>query len=241
MGMADLVAPRYDSAGAQQGEVLLDPAVFGVTPNRDVMHQVVVAHLAGRRSATAHTKTRAEVRGGGRKPWRQKGLGRARHGSIRSPIWVGGGVAHGPSDRNYVQKTPKKMRALALRGALSARASEGAVKVIGRFDWEVPKTRQAAALLREIGADGKALVVVDRSEEVAARSFRNLPQVILGRSGLLNTYDVLWAGTVIFSGLALEQTSTGPAGSQAGRFEVSEEDFVMEESAAPAGLGREAS
>lgn len=241
MDMADLVAPRYDSSGVQQGEVLLDPAVFGVTPNRDVMHQVVVAHLAGRRSGSAHTKTRAEVRGGGRKPWRQKGLGRARHGSIRSPIWVGGGVAHGPRDRNYVQRTPKKMRALALRGALSARASEGAVKVIGRFDWEVPRTKPAASLLRDIGADGKALVVVDRSEEIAARSFRNLPQVILGRPGLLNTYDVLWAGTVIFSGLALEQTSTGPAGSPAGRFEVSEEDFVMEEGVVLAGLGEEAS
>ena len=142
------------------------------------------------------------MRGGGRKPWRQKGLGRARHGSIRSPIWVGGGKAHGPRDRNFVQRAPKKMKALALRSALSARASEGAVKVIGGFDWEVPSTRLAASLLGEIGATGKTLVVVDRSEEIAVRSFRNLPQVILGRPGMLNTYDVLWAGTVIFSGLA---------------------------------------
>lgn len=238
--MADLVAPRYDAAGVQQGEVLLDPAVFGITPNRDVMHQVVVAHLAARRSGTARTKTRAEVRGGGRKPWRQKGLGRARHGSIRSPIWVGGGKAHGPRDRNFVQRAPKKMKALALRSALSARASEGAVKIIGSFDWEVPSTRQAVSLLSEIGASSKALVVVDRSEEIAVRSFRNLPQVILGRPGMLNTYDVLWAGTVVFSGLALGQASTGPAGSQSGRFEISDEDFVMENGAAPAGLEREA-
>lgn len=238
--MADLVAPRYDSAGVQQGEVLLDPAVFGITPNRDVMHQVVVAHLAARRSGTAHTKTRAEVRGGGRKPWRQKGLGRARHGSIRSPIWVGGGKAHGPRDRNFVQRAPKKMKALALRSALSARASEGAVKIIGSFDWEVPSTRQAVSLLSEIGASGKALVVVDRSEEIAVRSFRNLPQVILGRPGMLNTYDALWAGTVVFSGLALGQASTGPDGSQSGRFEISDEDFVMENGAAAAVLEREA-
>ncbi len=239
--MPELVAPRYDSAGVQQGEVLLDPAVFGITPNRDVMHQVVVAHLAARRSGTARTKTRAEVRGGGRKPWRQKGLGRARHGSIRSPIWVGGGKAHGPRDRNYVQRTPKKMRALALRSALSARASEGAVKIIGGFDWEVPRTRLAVSLLSEIGATGKALVVVDRSEEIAVRSFRNLSQVILGRPGMLNTYDVLWAGTVIFSGLALGQTVAGTAGSQSGRFEISDEDFIMEVGAAPVGLGQEAS
>lgn len=239
--MADLVAPRYDSAGVQQGEVLLDPAVFGITPNRDVMHQVVVAHLAARRSGTARTKTRAEVRGGGRKPWRQKGLGRARHGSIRSPIWVGGGKAHGPRDRNYVQRAPKKMKALALRSALSARASEGAIKIIGGFDWEVPRTSLAVSLLSDIGATGKALVVVDRSEEIAVRSFRNLPQVILGRPGMLNTYDVLWAGTVVFSGLALGQASTGPDGSPSGRFDVSDEDFVMENGAAPAGLGREAS
>ena len=238
--MADLVAPRYDSAGVQQGEVLLDPAVFGITPNRDVMHQVVVAHLAARRSGTAHTKTRAEVRGGGRKPWRQKGLGRARHGSIRSPIWVGGGKAHGPRDRNFVQRAPKKMKALALRSALSARASEGAVKIIGSFDWEVPSTRQAVSLLSEIGASGKALVVVDRSEEIAVRSFRNLRQVILGRPGMLNTYDALWAGTVVFSGLALGQASTGPDGSQSGRFEISDEDFVMENGAAAAVLEREA-
>ena len=205
--MTEPIAPSYDSSGVQQGEVSLDAALFGVTPNRDVMHQVVVAHLAAMRSGTAHTKTRAEVRGGGRKPWRQKGTGRARHGSIRSPIWVGGGVAHGPRDRNFVQKTPKKMKALALRSALSARASEGAIKIIEQFDWEVPRTKMAASLLDHIGANGKALVVTDRTEDVAARSFRNLPQVILGHPRSLNTYDVLWASTIIFSASALETTS----------------------------------
>ncbi len=207
MTMTEPIAPRYDSSGVQQGKVSLDADLFGVTPNREVMHQVVVAHLAARRSGTAHTKTRAEVRGGGRKPWRQKGTGRARHGSIRSPIWVGGGVAHGPRDRNFVQRTPKKMKALALRGALSARASEGAVKIIEQFDWEVPRTKTAASLLEQIGVKGKALVITERTEEVAARSFRNLPQVILGHPRSLNTYDVLWASTIIFSASALETTS----------------------------------
>ena len=203
-------ASLYASTGALEGAVALDPAVFGIEPNRAVMHQVVVAHLAARRAGSAHTKSRAEVRGGGRKPWRQKGLGRARHGSIRSPIWVGGGVAHGPKPRSYAQRTPKKMKALALHSALSARASEGAVKVVDDFDWEAPKTKRADGLLEEIGAGGKALVVLDRDEAAAARSFRNLSRVVLGRAGYLNTYDVLWSETVVFSRRALEQTTGAP-------------------------------
>ena len=220
------VASMYDSLGAHRGEVVLDTRMFGIEPNRDVMHQVVVAHLAGRRAGTANTKTRAEVRGGGRKPWRQKGLGRARHGSIRSPIWVGGGVAHGPKPRSYAQRTPRKMRALALRSALSARAAEGAVKVIAEFDWGSPKTRLAHSLLDEIGVDGKALVVLVGTEATAARSFRNLPTVLLGRAGYLNTYDILWSDTVVFSGRALEKTTGLPVESLPGRYDVSEDDFV---------------
>ena len=208
--MVEPVASLYDSLGAPQGAVTLDPEVFGIEPNRDVMHQVVVAHLAAMRAGSASTKTRAEVRGGGRKPWRQKGLGRARHGSSRSPIWVGGGVAHGPKPRSYAQRTPKKMKALALRSALSARAAEGAVKVITDFDGASPKTKLANGLLNGIGADGKVLVVLDGSEATAARSFRNLPRVVLGRGGYLNTYDVLWSDTVIFSGKALEQATGAP-------------------------------
>ncbi|MDE0289915.1 MAG: 50S ribosomal protein L4 [bacterium] len=220
------VASVYDSLGAHRGEVVLDPAMFGIEPNRDVMHQVVVAHMAARRAGTANTKTRAEVRGGGRKPWRQKGLGRARHGSIRSPIWVGGGVAHGPKPRSYAQRTPRKMRGLALRSALSARASEGAVKVVSEFDWGSPKTRLAHSLLDEIGVDGKALVVLDGSEATAARSFRNLPTVVLGRAGRLNTYDILWSDTVVFSGRALEETTGLPVETLPGPYDVSEDDFV---------------
>ncbi|MDE0170645.1 MAG: 50S ribosomal protein L4 [bacterium] len=220
------VASVYDSLGTHRGEVVLDPAMFGIEPNRDVMHQVVVAHMAARRAGTANTKTRAEVRGGGRKPWRQKGLGRARHGSIRSPIWVGGGVAHGPKPRSYAQRTPRKMRGLALRSALSARASEGAVKVVSEFDWGSPKTRLAHSLLDEIGVDGKALVVLDGSEATAARSFRNLPTVVLGRAGRLNTYDILWSDTVVFSGRALEETTGLPVETLPGPYDVSEDDFV---------------
>ncbi len=239
--MSDLSAPKFDSDGAPTGRVALNQTVFGVTPNRAVMHQVVVAHLASRRSATAHTKTRAEVRGGGRKPWRQKGLGRARHGSIRSPIWVGGGVAHGPRDNNYVQRTPKKMKALALRGALSARASEGAVNVIGSFDWGAPSTKKAALLLSEIGADRRVLLVLDRSEEIALRSFRNIPRVTTGRPGLLNAYEVLRADDVIFSELALVNTD-GVAGTGLRHAEMSEQDFVKEtEDLAPIELGAEGS
>jgi len=208
--MADPAAALYDSTGALEGAVALAPQMFGVEPNRPVMHQVVAAHLAARRAGAAHTKTRAEVRGGGRKPWRQKGLGRARHGSIRSPIWVGGGVAHGPKPHSYAQRTPKKMRALALRSALSARASEGAVKVIEGFDWDGPKTKRADGLLNGIGADGKALVVLDQDETAAALSFRNLARVVLCRAGRLNTYDVLWSDTVVFSRRALELTVGGP-------------------------------
>lgn len=201
--MTEPSAAFYDSAGTERGSVLLDDYLFGSEPNRAVMHQVVVAHLAGRRSGSAKVKSRSEVRGGGRKPWRQKGLGRSRHGSIRSPLWVGGGSAHGPEPRSYAQRTPKKMRLLALRSALSCRAAEGAVKVVEDFDWEVPRTRRAAELLSAIGADGKALVVLAGGQETAERSFRNLPQVMLGRAGRLNAYDVLWSDTVVFSGSAL--------------------------------------
>lgn len=201
--MAEPSAPFYDSAGAEKGAVRLQADLFGIEPNRAVMHQVVVAHLAGRRSGSAKVKSRSEVRGGGRKPWRQKGLGRSRHGSIRSPLWVGGGTAHGPDPRSYAQRTPKKMRLLALRSALSCRASEGAVKVVEDFDWEAPRTQRAAALLSAIGANGKALVVLAGGQDTAERSFRNLPQVMLGRAGRLNAYDVLWSDTVVFSGSAL--------------------------------------
>ena len=218
-------APLFASDGTPKGDVPLDPAVFGIEPNISVMHQVVNAQRAAARSGTASTKTRSEVRGGGRKPWRQKGLGRARHGSIRSPQWVGGGVVFGPHPRDYSQRTPKKMKKLALRSALSARASEGSIKVVETLDWAEPKTKNASALLAAVGATRKALIVLGPADRVAERSFRNLPHVMLTRSGQLSAYDVLWADTVLF-------TTDTLGSAAAGSYDVSEKDFVMEASPA---------
>ena len=220
--MVDVMAPLFSADGTAQGEVKLDAEIFGIEPNLAVLHQVITAQLAGARSGTASTKTRGEVRGGGRKPWRQKGLGRARQGSIRAPHWVGGGVAHGPKPRDYSQRTPKKMKRLALRSALSARASEDAVKVIDDFDWAAPKTKQAVSLLKAIGAGGKALVVLSQLDGVAGRSFRNLPDVILAEPGHLTPYDVLWADQVVFT------THTVGSVGRSSSYEVSESDFVKE-------------
>jgi large subunit ribosomal protein L4 len=215
-------AKLFDAAGAEKGEVALDPAIFGIEPNTDVMHQVVTAQLAAARSGSASTKTRAEVSGGGRKPWRQKGLGRARHGSIRSPQWKGGGVAHGPKPRSYVQRTPKKMKRLALRSALSARAAADAVKVVEMFDWDQPKTKSAVNLLKGMGIEGKALFVFSQSDHIAERSVRNLPNVNALSVGQLNTYDVLWADAIVFT-----NDTIGMVGG--GSFEVSADDFVRDE------------
>jgi large subunit ribosomal protein L4 len=192
-----------------------------------VLHQVVTAQLAAKRAGTASTKTRAEVRGGGAKPWRQKGLGRARHGSIRSPIWVGGGIAHGPKPRDYSQRTPKKMKRLALRSALSARASEGAVMVVDSIDWSEPKTRQAKALLEAMGADTKTLVVLNRADTVASKSFRNLVNVQLVDPGHVTAYDVLASDRVVFT-----SHTVGSVGTSRGGYAVSDDDFVREGGAA---------
>ena len=221
--MADVKAPLFTSDGKAKGDMKLDAEIFGIEPNMDVLHQVITAQLAGRRRGTASTKTRAEVRGGGRKPWRQKGLGRARHGSIRSPQWVGGGVAHGPKPRDYSQRTPKKMKRLALRSALSARASEEAVMVVEDFDWGSPKTKQAVALLDALGADGKTLVVINQIDNTAGKSFRNLPEVVLSEPNHLTPYDVLWADQVIFTSHTVD--SVGRTSS----YEVSDEDFIKED------------
>lgn len=204
--MADkLTAELYSADGAVQGEVDLSPEVFGIEPNVAVMHQVVTAQLAAARAGTHSTKTRAEVRGGGRKPWRQKGLGRARHGSIRSPQWAGGGVAHGPKPRDYSQRTPKKMKRLALRSALSARAADGQIKVVETFEvWSEPRTKQAIALLDAMGVSGKVLLIAEDHEKVAIKSFRNLGRVIASSLGQANTYDVLWADVIVMSRATLD-------------------------------------
>lgn len=208
-----LTAPLFTADGSAKGSVDLDAAIFGIEPNNAVMHQVVTAQLAARRAGTHSTKTRAEVRGGGAKPWRQKGLGRARHGSIRSPQWAGGGVAHGPKPRDYSQRTPKKMKRLALRSALSARAAEHQIKVVETFDvWEAPKTKNAVALLEAMEVTGKVLLIAEDHERNAIKSFRNLDKVIAINLGQANTYDVLWADTVIMSKGTLELGQGAPRG-----------------------------
>ncbi|MBT8197863.1 MAG: 50S ribosomal protein L4 [Acidimicrobiia bacterium] len=203
-------AEMFNVAGKRVDVVDLDEGLFGIEPNVPVMHQVVNAQLAAARAGTHSTKTRAEVRGGGRKPWRQKGTGRARHGSIRSPQWAGGGVAHGPKPRDYSQRTPKKMKRLALRSALSARAAAEKVKIVDEFAWEGPKTKQAKGLLESIGIDGKVLLVIDYGDDIAEKSFNNLPSARLSRPLRLTTYDVLWADTVLFSKTALDRLVAGP-------------------------------
>ena len=186
--------------GTSAGSIELDDALFGIQPNVPVMHQVVTAQLAARRSGTQSTKTRAEVSGGGKKPWRQKGTGRARQGSTRAPHWVGGGVALGPKPRSYAQKTPKKMIQLALRSALSDRASEGRVLVVDSWDFTEPKTKLGRAALSSLGLeDARVLIVVDRDDERTVHVFRNLPEVQLILSNELNAYDILCNDWIVFS------------------------------------------
>ena len=213
--MAELTADLYTADGVKKGSVELNPNIFGIEPNVPVMHQVVTAQLAAARAGTHSTKTRSEVRGGGRKPWRQKGLGRARHGSIRSPQWAGGGVAHGPKPRDYSQRTPKKMRRLALRSALSDRASTGNIKVVESFDvWDTPKTKKAIALLEAMEVTGKVLLIAEDHEHTAIKSFRNLASVIASNLGQANTYDVLWADTIIMSQGTLALGQSAPRGTE---------------------------
>ena len=188
-----------DRTGAETGKIELDASTFGIEPNKAVMHQVVTAQLAARRSGTQSTKTRAEVRGGGAKPWRQKGTGRARHGSIRSPQWRGGGVALGPKPRDYSQRTPKKMVRLAVRSALSDRASSDRVVVVGDWGFEAPKTQEAVTALDALGTEGRVLIVAGRADVNTWRSFANLGRVHVVSPGELNAYDVLVSDWVIFT------------------------------------------
>ncbi|HUR18986.1 MAG TPA: 50S ribosomal protein L4 [Acidimicrobiales bacterium] len=198
--------------GSTSGSVTLDDALFGIAPNVAVLHQVITAQLAAARSGTQSTKTRAEVRGGGAKPWRQKGTGRARQGSSRAPHFTGGGVALGPKPRKYRQKTPKKMVQLALRSALSDRASEGKVVVVDTWPFTAPRTRDARAALAALGLDGRVLVVLGDDEEAAAKSFRNLPEVHVLAASQLNAYDVLCADWVVFSQATLPSGPAAPVG-----------------------------
>ncbi len=199
-----------DANGGKTGSVELPAEIFDVQVNVPLIHQVVVAQLAAARQGTHATKTRGQVAGGGAKPYRQKGTGRARQGSIRAPQFAGGGVVHGPVPRNYSQRTPKKMKAAALRGALSDRARHGRVHVVARFvDGDAPSTKTALSVLRKVTERTNALVVVARGDELTAKSLRNLPEVQVLHADQLNTYDVLCADDVIFTQAALEEFLSG--------------------------------
>ena len=194
-----------DSKGERTGTAELPAEIFDVEPNIPLMHQVVVAQLAAIRQGTHATKTRGMVRGGGRKPYRQKGTGRARQGSTRAPQFAGGGVVHGPQPRDYTQRTPKKMKVAALRSALSDRARNGRVHVITEFlVADKPSTKQALAGLRNL-TDRKALVVVSREDTLSVLSLRNLPDVLVTWADQLNTYDVLNSDDVVFTAAALDR------------------------------------
>jgi large subunit ribosomal protein L4 len=191
--------------GAEKKTVELPDEIFAAKVNVPLIHQVVVAQQAAARQGTHATKTRGEVRGGGKKPYRQKGTGRARQGSLRAPQYAGGGVVHGPQPRSYVQRTPKKMKAAALRGALSDRLSHGRVQVVSGFvDGDVPRTKDAVAVLASAVAPGaKVLVVAHRDDEVTWKSLRNVPSVHVLTEDQLNTYDVLASDHVVFTEQAL--------------------------------------
>jgi large subunit ribosomal protein L4 len=221
-----LTANIIDATGKTTGRQDLPEELFGGEINTAVLHQVMVAQLAAARAGTASTKTRSEVRGGGKKPWRQKGTGRARHGSIRSPLWVGGGTVFGPKPRDYAQRVPKKMRRAALRSALADKAQNGRIWVLGSFD--EARTKAAVATLAGAGISGRVLVVLDTEDPVserADRAFRNLPKAAFSLYRSLSTYDVLVADDVIFTTSALERfvkKASVPA------TRPSEDDFVVE-------------
>ena len=214
-----------NAGGKKAGSVELPEEIFGVQVNVPVMHRVVRAQLAAARAGTHSTKTRAEVRGGGKKPWRQKGTGRARQGSIRAPQWRGGGVVFGPTPRDHSMRVNKKEKVLALRSALTDRHAGGNLVVLDGLDFDTPRTARAVELLETIGLGGrKLLFVVDGLEEAAIKSFRNLRTVHLITFDQLNTYDVLHSDAVVFTRDSLDaflgrSTTDRPA----------DEELVLEE------------
>ena len=208
MSAVDIITP----AGKKSGSIDLPAEVFDVQVNVPLIHQVVVAQLAAARQGTHDTKDRGEVRGGGRKPYKQKGTGRARQGSTRSPQFAGGGVVHGPTPRDYSQRTPKKMKVAALRGALSDRARDGRIRVLTEIvSGDAPSTRAAVATLDSLDLEGAILIVLNRDERNDWLSLRNLQEIALVAPDQLNTYDVLVADHVIFTKAALETFLAGPA------------------------------
>ena len=216
-----------DAAGAAVGSRHLPAEVFDVQTNVPLIHQVVVAQLAAARQGTHDTKSRGEVRGGGKKPYRQKGTGRARQGSLRAPQFAGGGIVHGPTPRDYSQRTPKKMKAAALRGALSDRARHGRVHVVSSLvDGSTPSTSAAARALAAVSERRNLLVVLERSDEVTWKSLRNVEHVHVLVADQLNTYDVLCSDDVVFTAGALDAFLAGPARGRSAKAVASERDEI---------------
>jgi len=210
MSTIDILSPSGDKAGSLE----LPAEIFDAKVSIPLLHQVVVAQLAAARQGTHSTKRRGEVRGGGRKPYRQKGTGRARQGSTRAPQFVGGGVVHGPKPRDYSQRTPKKMIVAALRGALTDRARHNRIHVITDVvATEAPSTKAAKGLFGKISERKQILLVVERADELGLKSARNLPNVHILDAGQLNTYDVLVSDDVVFTQAAFERFVAGPAAS----------------------------
>lgn len=224
-----------DAQGARAGSAELPGELFDVTANIPLIHQVVVAQLAAARQGTHATKTRADVSGGGAKPYRQKGTGRARQGSIRAPQYVGGGVVHGPRPHGYAQRTPKKMIAAALRGALSDRAREGRVHVVADLvSGDAPSTKAALATLAAVTEYVKVLVVLHRDDRMAWMSLRNAPTVHALAVDQLNAYDVLVSDAVVFTSAALAAFVAGPASGKSAKG-LGRESEVAPTFVAPAG------
>lgn len=206
-------APVYNTAGEQVAELELSEAVFAAPYNPSLLHQAVVMYQANRRQGTASTKTRAEVSGGGRKPWRQKGLGRARQGSTRSPIWRKGGIVFGPKPRSFRRRMPQKMRQAALRVALSAKLRDQELMIIDALELPQPKTRELKQILSNLQADGaRVLLVTEDKHEDVLRSARNLERVAVMRASDLNAYEVLKHGRVIMTQAAVTRTEEVLAG-----------------------------
>jgi large subunit ribosomal protein L4 len=221
----DVVSP----AGKKAGSVELPAEVFDAQVNVPLIHQVVVAQLAAARQGTHSTKTRGEVRGGGRKPYKQKGTGRARQGSTRAPQFAGGGVVHGPQPRSYDQRTPKKMKAAALRGALSDRARDGRVHVVSALvDGDTPSTRTAVSVLEHLAEGRHVLVVLERADAVSWKSLRNVDRVHLLVPDQLNTYDVLVSDDVVFTRGSLEAFLAGPARGKGAKAVATESEALEE-------------
>ena len=197
----------FSAKGKKLKEITLESSVFEVKPNETVVHQVVKAQLAGARAGTADTKTRSEVRGGGRKPWRQKGTGRARAGSIRSPLWKGGGTIFGPTPRDYAQRVPKKVAKLALRSILSAKAKDDGLVIVDKLDFDKPATKEAAKLLDSLKIQDKVTVVVTENDVNAIKSIRNLPKARVISTSELNSYDLVDCARLVMTKEALDKVT----------------------------------